>query len=286
MERAGGVEKRKVLCFCDVDMGRKKLNIIHKCEFCGKVFPRSYNLNVHRRIHTGDKPYVCQKESCTRSFAWKSSLDSHLLSHRRVGGVLNGAEGEEEEEEKEVVTKGATTNTPKPTTTLPTTTSPTTKQPSGDTGSAVTDVDGPEQKKLKLTKKDTPQLPPVEIDSFPASRMTSIADLCRQASEDDEVVVAETGGQGGAVRAPGEDMKVSYISPISLLSAANENNTEELGDDNFGELQPDIARQKGQSQVEIVKDTWNILNNYTPEPPRVYSPQRLVYSEEKPTGIP
>eukprot|EP00190_Bangiopsis_sp_CCMP1999_P002260 CAMPEP_0198728798 /NCGR_PEP_ID=MMETSP1475-20131203/11758_1 /TAXON_ID= ORGANISM="Unidentified sp., Strain CCMP1999" /NCGR_SAMPLE_ID=MMETSP1475 /ASSEMBLY_ACC=CAM_ASM_001111 /LENGTH=163 /DNA_ID=CAMNT_0044491267 /DNA_START=121 /DNA_END=609 /DNA_ORIENTATION=- len=74
-------------------MGRRKLNIIHKCEFCGKVFPRSYNLNVHRRIHTGDKPYMCEEPGCTRSFAWKSSLDSHHLSHQR--GALHSSESTE-----------------------------------------------------------------------------------------------------------------------------------------------------------------------------------------------
>eukprot|EP00188_Purpureofilum_apyrenoidigerum_P002740 Plantae.Rhodophyta-Purpureofilum_apyrenoidigerum.ctg28001.p1 GENE.Plantae.Rhodophyta-Purpureofilum_apyrenoidigerum.ctg28001~~Plantae.Rhodophyta-Purpureofilum_apyrenoidigerum.ctg28001.p1 ORF type:complete len:161 (+),score=9.90 Plantae.Rhodophyta-Purpureofilum_apyrenoidigerum.ctg28001:75-557(+) len=71
-------------------MGRRKLNVIHECEFCKKRFPRSYNLNVHRRIHTGDQPYACEEPSCSRSFAWKSSLDSHRLSHQRKALFSSG----------------------------------------------------------------------------------------------------------------------------------------------------------------------------------------------------
>eukprot|EP00188_Purpureofilum_apyrenoidigerum_P003674 Plantae.Rhodophyta-Purpureofilum_apyrenoidigerum.ctg38990.p1 GENE.Plantae.Rhodophyta-Purpureofilum_apyrenoidigerum.ctg38990~~Plantae.Rhodophyta-Purpureofilum_apyrenoidigerum.ctg38990.p1 ORF type:complete len:193 (+),score=29.69 Plantae.Rhodophyta-Purpureofilum_apyrenoidigerum.ctg38990:72-650(+) len=73
-------------------MGRRKLDVTHICNHCGKVFPRRYNLNIHRRIHTGDKPYSCDIVGCGRTFAWKSSLDSHHMSHEREQMSLDLAE--------------------------------------------------------------------------------------------------------------------------------------------------------------------------------------------------
>eukprot|EP00188_Purpureofilum_apyrenoidigerum_P002787 Plantae.Rhodophyta-Purpureofilum_apyrenoidigerum.ctg28491.p1 GENE.Plantae.Rhodophyta-Purpureofilum_apyrenoidigerum.ctg28491~~Plantae.Rhodophyta-Purpureofilum_apyrenoidigerum.ctg28491.p1 ORF type:complete len:163 (-),score=8.61 Plantae.Rhodophyta-Purpureofilum_apyrenoidigerum.ctg28491:283-771(-) len=57
----------------------------HACLYkgCGKRFHRSYNLKVHQRVHTGDRPYICTYPRCERKFAWKASLDSHKLSHNK-----------------------------------------------------------------------------------------------------------------------------------------------------------------------------------------------------------
>jgi len=35
------------------------------------------------RTHTGDCPYACQYESCTKRFKWKSSLTSHRKYHEK-----------------------------------------------------------------------------------------------------------------------------------------------------------------------------------------------------------
>merc|ERR1711871_1032063 len=39
---------------------------VHSCSFCRKGFKQRSNLVAHERIHTGEKPYVC--EICNRGF--------------------------------------------------------------------------------------------------------------------------------------------------------------------------------------------------------------------------
>ena len=53
------------------------------CEFCGKVFKNCSNLTVHRRSHTGEKPYKC--ELCPYSCAQSSKLTRHMRTHGRMG---------------------------------------------------------------------------------------------------------------------------------------------------------------------------------------------------------
>jgi len=53
------------------------------CEFCGKVFRNCSNLTVHRRSHTGEKPYRCRV--CPYACAQSSKLTRHMRTHARVG---------------------------------------------------------------------------------------------------------------------------------------------------------------------------------------------------------
>ena len=53
------------------------------CEYCGKVFKNCSNLTVHRRSHTGEKPYKC--ELCSYACAQSSKLTRHMKTHGRVG---------------------------------------------------------------------------------------------------------------------------------------------------------------------------------------------------------
>ena len=53
------------------------------CEFCGKVFKNCSNLTVHRRSHTGEKPYKC--DLCSYACAQSSKLTRHMRTHGRMG---------------------------------------------------------------------------------------------------------------------------------------------------------------------------------------------------------
>lgn len=53
------------------------------CEFCGKVFKNCSNLTVHRRSHTGEKPYKCTL--CNYACAQSSKLTRHMKTHGRIG---------------------------------------------------------------------------------------------------------------------------------------------------------------------------------------------------------
>ena len=53
------------------------------CEYCGKVFKNCSNLTVHRRSHTGEKPYRCAL--CNYACAQSSKLTRHMRTHGRLG---------------------------------------------------------------------------------------------------------------------------------------------------------------------------------------------------------
>ncbi|KAL0110589.1 hypothetical protein PUN28_013880 [Cardiocondyla obscurior] len=53
-----------------------KEHVSYKCEDCGKVLSTSYNLLIHRNIHSGVRPYVCSV--CNKNFRSASGRNRHI----------------------------------------------------------------------------------------------------------------------------------------------------------------------------------------------------------------
>lgn len=51
------------------------------CNICGKFLTKGYTLKNHMKIHSGDKPFECTYDGCSKSFPTKTARYIHLRSH-------------------------------------------------------------------------------------------------------------------------------------------------------------------------------------------------------------
>ncbi len=53
------------------------------CNFegCNKEFNRNDTLKIHKRVHSGERPYSCDYENCNKAFSQQSDLTKHIRIH-------------------------------------------------------------------------------------------------------------------------------------------------------------------------------------------------------------
>ena len=57
----------------------ENIELGYKCSECGKYFSEKYNMQVHMRIHNGERPYKC--DICGRRFASLGNKNDHSRRH-------------------------------------------------------------------------------------------------------------------------------------------------------------------------------------------------------------
>ncbi|KAJ6487743.1 hypothetical protein C8R45DRAFT_994181 [Mycena sanguinolenta] len=60
---------------------RKGPEKMHRCEICGKEFPRPSAVNTHMNVHNNARPFPCGFPNCPKTFSVRSNARRHHRTH-------------------------------------------------------------------------------------------------------------------------------------------------------------------------------------------------------------
>ena len=57
------------------------VRLAYTCTTCGKAFAYKSLLLTHKRVHSEDRPFVCEHDGCTCTYTTKAALKIHMIIH-------------------------------------------------------------------------------------------------------------------------------------------------------------------------------------------------------------